>query len=424
VLAGADQTVKWFPGSRVVIQTPWFMTGPVFQCTANDTTLSGCTISSPSPGQVQPAVTCTGTGNTCSRLEVANLGGITYNGASRFVCEDCVVQGYTGLYGFNLTNASIGFLMRCNAAPGGNNPPGAGTTSYYLLGGGSLNVMNCEANGSPDYALQLLNSSDNEFYDFEANGANVTQIFVQAGNDNVFVRPYVFQSAPTGLHIKDASLVQVLGGRIGGATGTTVMIEASSRGSSQEIFLVGVSLSAASGQTGGMLNVSGGVLMTQVIGCGFNAHGIAPYCVVWDDTYGPATSAIVGCVFWAPHIAPILLTVNNDPSLALLGNAGLNPVGSITPPASPLVSGTVYQNTSGVLVTIYQPAYATTSGTAGTVAVALGPTSTPPTIFTKQIPGTTSSSAPDMVEVRVPPGWYYAFTASGATLATATFIGE
>jgi len=105
-------------------------------------------------------------------------------------------------------------------------------------------------------------------------------------------------------------------------------------------------------------------------------------------------------------------------------NLGFNPVGPITPPASPFVSGTVYQNTAFVDYTIYQPAYATASGTAGTVAVALGPASTPPTIFTKQIPGTTSSAAPDLVEIRVPAGWYYSFTASAATLATATVMGE
>jgi hypothetical protein len=105
-------------------------------------------------------------------------------------------------------------------------------------------------------------------------------------------------------------------------------------------------------------------------------------------------------------------------------NLGFNPVGSISPPDTPLVSGTVYQNQSMVPFVIYQPAYATASGTAGTVAVALGPASTPPTIFTKQIPGTTSSAAPDLVEIRVPAGWYYSFTASAATLATATIMGE
>lgn len=97
---------------------------------------------------------------------------------------------------------------------------------------------------------------------------------------------------------------------------------------------------------------------------------------------------------------------------------------AITPPASPLISGTVYQNTSGVPFTIYQPVYASTSGTAGSVAVALGASSTPSTLFTDYVPGDASSSAPKVVQLRVPPGWYYSFTTTGATLADATILGE
>jgi hypothetical protein len=108
----------------------------------------------------------------------------------------------------------------------------------------------------------------------------------------------------------------------------------------------------------------------------------------------------------------------------ILNNLGFNPIGFVTPPASPLTSGTVYQNTSTTYITIYQPAYATASGTAGTVTVALGATDTPSTLYTKQIPGTTSSTAPDVCTVRVPPSWYYSFTASGATLTAATILGE
>jgi len=98
--------------------------------------------------------------------------------------------------------------------------------------------------------------------------------------------------------------------------------------------------------------------------------------------------------------------------------------GSVTPPASPLVSGTVYQNTRGSFINIYQPAYATTSGTAGTVAVALGASSTPSTIFTRYINGSTSSSGIEPITLRVPPGWYYSFTTTGATLANAVMFSE
>lgn len=100
------------------------------------------------------------------------------------------------------------------------------------------------------------------------------------------------------------------------------------------------------------------------------------------------------------------------------------PFGTITPPVTPLASGTVYQNMSGVAITIYQPAYATTSGTAGSVAAALGSTDTPSTLYTDLIDGSTTSSIPRTLTLRVPPGWYYAFTTSGATLANAQIQGE
>ena len=104
-----------------------------------------------------------------------------------------------------------------------------------------------------------------------------------------------------------------------------------------------------------------------------------------------------------------------------LGDVGAR---SITPPASPLVSGAVYQNTLGIPIKIIQGAYATTSGTAGTVAVAVGASSTPSAIYTKQIPGSTTSTASDICEVEVPPGWYYSFTTSGVTLLDAYIQGS
>ncbi len=95
---------------------------------------------------------------------------------------------------------------------------------------------------------------------------------------------------------------------------------------------------------------------------------------------------------------------------------------AISPPASPLVSGTVYQNTNTMPIAIYQPAYATTAGTAGNIAVALGATNTPSAIYTKFISGGSSSTATVPCNLTVPPGWWYSFTTTGATLANATVI--
>ena len=89
-----------------------------------------------------------------------------------------------------------------------------------------------------------------------------------------------------------------------------------------------------------------------------------------------------------------------------------------------ITSGTIYQNNSGNWQTFFVPAYASTSGTAGSVAVALGSTSSPSTLYTDLIDAGATSGSPRTLILRVPPGWYYSFTATGATLATAQIIGE
>lgn len=107
----------------------------------------------------------------------------------------------------------------------------------------------------------------------------------------------------------------------------------------------------------------------------------------------------------------------------------------VTPPASPLVSGTSYQNKSGRPLTIYQPVYASTSGTAGSIVAAIAPpvaggngnnseAGTLVDLYTQDISGSTSSTAPAVCEISVPPMWFYSFTATKATLADATMMAE
>ena len=96
------------------------------------------------------------------------------------------------------------------------------------------------------------------------------------------------------------------------------------------------------------------------------------------------------------------------------------PYNTPTLPANPPVSATVYQNTNPYAIEIDLPVYASTSGTAGYVTVAKGSTDTPTAIASQYISGDTSSSAVDIVRLRVPAGWYYEFTGSGVTFGTAT----
>ena len=89
-----------------------------------------------------------------------------------------------------------------------------------------------------------------------------------------------------------------------------------------------------------------------------------------------------------------------------------------------IASGTVYQNTTNSYQTIDIPCYASTAGTAGTVAVAYGSSSTPSTIYTQYVSGSTSSTAQSVIHLRIPPQWYYELTATGVTLGTPTMVQE
>lgn len=109
-------------------------------------------------------------------------------------------------------------------------------------------------------------------------------------------------------------------------------------------------------------------------------------------------------------------------SVQLIGNAGFNPRGIVTAPANPLVSGTVYQNTYGTPITIYQPVFASVSGTSGVVTAALGRTSTLSTVYTEIVSEDTSTTRPSTSVLSVPPGWYYSFATVGAELQSATIF--
>ena len=100
-------------------------------------------------------------------------------------------------------------------------------------------------------------------------------------------------------------------------------------------------------------------------------------------------------------------------------------VGSLPTAITPTIaSGTVYQNTTNSYQTIDIPCYASTAGTAGTVAVAYGSSSTPSTIYTQYVSGSTSSTAQAVIHLRVPPQWYYELTATGVTLGTPSMVQE
>jgi len=100
-----------------------------------------------------------------------------------------------------------------------------------------------------------------------------------------------------------------------------------------------------------------------------------------------------------------------------IGTNGITSTPSIS--ANPPISGTVYQNTNPYDIEISLPVYASTSGTNGTVAYGISKTSTITLQPAKFISGSTSSSAVEYINIRVPNSWYYEFVGTNVTFGTA-----
>ena len=136
--------------------------------------------------------------------------------------------------------------------------------------------------------------------------------------------------------------------------------------------------------------------------------------VTWE--FGGIGQFVVSGTGSSARVQVINFNGSNDQPISL----------GIVPTASnpTIASGTVYQNTTNSYQRLIVPVYASTAGTAGTAAVALGTSSTPGTIATEYISGSTSSTAQKVLEscATIPPGWYYSITLSGASFGTITQI--
>ena len=87
------------------------------------------------------------------------------------------------------------------------------------------------------------------------------------------------------------------------------------------------------------------------------------------------------------------------------------------------VSGTVYQNAGLVPLTIRIPVtFSPTSTAAASLAVAIGPSSTPATVTTDSEPAGAISGTVRSIEFHVPAGYYYSLTATNATINQGVLI--
>ena len=122
----------------------------------------------------------------------------------------------------------------------------------------------------------------------------------------------------------------------------------------------------------------------------------------------------------------IIFNVANDSYLGVQSEGGtVVGISSVPSTLSPTIaSGTVYQNTTYGYQTLTLPFYASTAGTAGTVTINMGTSSTPGAWTTVYVSGGTSSTATTNFVLRVPPQWYYEVVVSGATIGTVNGVQE
>ena len=119
-------------------------------------------------------------------------------------------------------------------------------------------------------------------------------------------------------------------------------------------------------------------------------------------------------------VNPIISTVQN---VFNIGSGTITmPPTSITLPANPPVSGTVYQNTNPTAIRIKIPVtYSPTSTASATLATGISSTSTVTTSTKVNIPAglTTADGEILTYDMVVPSGWYYELVATNATIGTA-----
>ena len=159
------------------------------------------------------------------------------------------------------------------------------------------------------------------------------------------------------------------------------------------------------------------ITSTSFTGCQFALNG----------GYGVSGSNVSTLTFVGGHInsnTQGAFNLNANGYYAI-GMSGLNPRG-INPSGLPtsITSGTEYQNTTGNFVTLYLPAYASVSGTNGDVLFNLGRNPGAGPFIRQFIPGSTDANRAHICTLRIPPGYYFKVTTTGANLNNPQYVGE
>lgn len=306
-----------------------------------------------------------------------------------------------GQEGTTAQNWIVGNAVRCGPTAGTIPPYVEGGTTITTVAGGSLSVAETPLPGTTtasEYTATYVatnvsaqSATFGAYYEVgskQTNGAGgAIKINHFGAGDGIY------------LNLQAAGFGYEAAGYVNGGTGFLATFQASSLTSS-----IGY-------------NATWGYTTIPAYGLFYASQSAARAFVVQSNYTG--ANGYPQYALMSTNLATTLWGINNDGSR--IGTATASP--GVAAPASPLVSGTVYQNTTAYFIMVYQPVtYSPTSTAAATCAVALGATNAPATISTESQPAGVTAGTVRTFPLTVPPGWYYSFTVTNATLSDATLI--
>ena len=378
-------------------------------------------------------------GATIKALSAMSSMLIVNNGNQQFI-ENLIVDGNNlATNGFNIINGSFGLTID---GAGGKNTTGrwlninmtgnyggirllncnddsyvlpGGSLSCNLVDGNILRISNCSFNGSSSITAPFIFANNSLVKGLSANAssARLSKCYIYADQSHTDFNGNSYCADLTG-NFSFAGCVFDCDGSITGKNVDIIAIVSggSSIGANYYTFDNCQFFVDPSGSN------TAGVYLTAVY-----ANG-NPSIISGRSNLVSASSPYTGNAYLQAAI--LSYAVTNIDFAAIDISSGTFTMNTTNPSlsANPPASGSVYQNKTGTAYKIYLPVYATTTGTAGYVTIARGATSTPATIGNRYVNGATTSTSLDIIELDIPAGHYYSFTASGVTFGTASVFAE
>ena len=331
-------------GTRLQIASG--VTGSGVSFTGNNCGLQNCYISNNTGSSTVPAIAVGAVqGNYLTDIFVYNSGGITHTGSSGAYIDRVICQNYNGNYGFYSSGAQIIEYNACNAAANTSTSPNA--NNWYHTGGETVIMNDCEGNNNVGgYQLALINTSDSDFKNFQANGgtSSATQVYISGCTDIDFDYLYILQPAALGLNIVNSQIISFTRGWIGNQT-QQALIDGGS-GQVHDLNMTGLKFqqSTVSGNlsTAPLLTFQGSCHNYNVVACTFDG-GNLNYNPIADNSNDNGRSAcfVGNSMENFPAGYKSILRPTYSPNAVYMPNAGTGEPGRYMGTGAPTISASL-----------------------------------------------------------------------------------